>query len=156
MLHAKVMTVDGIVSNIGSANLNPRSVAWDEEVNLVALDPTLTAELDRDFDADLERSVRIDPERWNEPPAAPAGGRGADPPHPPLVLTDAQLRGTSLQGSSLSMRGSPGRPRTRSPRMLRMISEVPPSMELARERRNILRDDPGGPSRPMISDRRIV
>lgn len=64
MLHAKVMTVDGLVSNIGSANLNARSVAWDEEVNLVALDPALTARLDQQFDEDLERSVRIDPERW--------------------------------------------------------------------------------------------
>ena len=32
------------------------------------------------------------------------------------------------------MRGSPGRPRTRPPMMLRMISEVPPSMVLARAR----------------------
>ncbi len=64
MLHAKVMIVDGLVSNIGSANLNARSVAWDEEVNLVALDPALADELDRQFDEDLERSVRIDPERW--------------------------------------------------------------------------------------------
>jgi cardiolipin synthase len=68
MLHAKVMTVDGFVSNIGSANLNPRSVAWDEEVNLVALDPVLTAELDADFDADLERSERVDPQRWRNRP----------------------------------------------------------------------------------------
>ena len=45
-------------------------------------------------------------------------------------------RGTSFQGMSLSTRGSPGRPSTRSPRMLRMISEVPPSIEFARERRN--------------------
>ncbi len=66
MLHAKVMTVDGIVSNIGSANLNARSVAWDEEVNLVVLDRVLTDELDRDFDADLERSVRIDPDQWSD------------------------------------------------------------------------------------------
>ncbi len=44
---------------------------------------------------------------------------------------DAQLRGTSFHGSSLSLRTSPGSPSTRSPRMLRMISEVPPSMELA-------------------------
>ena len=27
MLHAKVMTVDGLVANVGSANLNARSVA---------------------------------------------------------------------------------------------------------------------------------
>lgn len=64
MLHAKVMTVDGFVSNIGSANLNPRSVAWDEEVNLVALDPALTAELDRHFDQDLERAERVVAGQW--------------------------------------------------------------------------------------------
>ena len=38
MLHAKIMTVDGIVANIGSANLNARSMALDEEINLVAID----------------------------------------------------------------------------------------------------------------------
>jgi cardiolipin synthase len=66
MLHAKVMTVDGQVSNIGSANLNTRSVAWDEEVNLVAIDPDLTATLDQHFDEDLERSQRIRPGRWQK------------------------------------------------------------------------------------------
>ncbi len=68
MMHAKVMTVDGLVSNIGSANLNGRSVAWDEEVNLVALDPVLTETLDRQFDEDLTRAERIDPERWTSRP----------------------------------------------------------------------------------------
>lgn len=66
MLHAKVMTVDGTVANIGSANLNARSVARDEEVNLVVLDPDVTAELDRQFDEDLERSTRIEPGRWEQ------------------------------------------------------------------------------------------
>ncbi len=47
-----------------------------------------------------------------------------------------QLRGTSFQGTSRSTRGSPGRPRTRSPTMLRITSEVPPSIEFARARRN--------------------
>ncbi len=64
MLHAKVMTIDGFVSNIGSANLNRRSVSLDEEVNLVALDRDLTATLDAHFDEDLSRSVRIQPRRW--------------------------------------------------------------------------------------------
>ena len=63
--------------------------------------------------------------------------------------------GAGLQGRSLSVRGSPGRPSTRSPMMLRWISLVPPSMELARARRNILRLEPGGPTRPRFSDRRI-
>jgi cardiolipin synthase len=68
MLHAKVMTVDGLVANIGSANLNARSVTWDEEINLVALDTSLVETLDHHFDEDLDRSIRIDPARWEERP----------------------------------------------------------------------------------------
>jgi hypothetical protein len=44
-------------------------------------------------------------------------------------------RGMSRQGTAVSTRTSPGRPSTRSPRMLRMICDVPPSMVLARDRR---------------------
>jgi cardiolipin synthase len=66
MLHAKVMTVDGLVANVGSANLNARSTDLDEEVNLVALDPDLVGILDHQFDEDLERSVLIDPRRWQD------------------------------------------------------------------------------------------
>ncbi len=47
-----------------------------------------------------------------------------------------QLRGTWLQGISRSTRTSPGSPSTRSPRMFFITSVVPPSMELARLRRN--------------------
>jgi cardiolipin synthase A/B len=64
MLHAKVMTVDGVVANIGSANLNARSTELDEEINLVALDPELVGVLDRQFDEDLERSQAVTPGRW--------------------------------------------------------------------------------------------
>jgi len=66
MLHAKVMTVDGIISNVGSANLNARSTALDEEVNVVAIDPALTATLDRHFDDDLARSERVEAGRWQQ------------------------------------------------------------------------------------------
>jgi hypothetical protein len=48
----------------------------------------------------------------------------------------AQLRGTWLQGKSLSTRGSPGNPKTRSARMFFMMWVVPPSIELAWTRRN--------------------
>ena len=64
MLHAKVMTVDGTISNIGSANLNSRSSELDEEINLVVLDPDLAATLDEQFDEDLEASEQIEPGRW--------------------------------------------------------------------------------------------
>ena len=59
---------------------------------------------------------------------ASGAGRAGDPPSCGAPATRAR---------PLSTRTSPGRPRTRSPRMLRMISEVPPSMELARDRRNM-------------------
>jgi len=64
MLHAKVMTVDHRIANVGSANINGRSVALDEEINIVALDRGLVDLLDGQFDADVERSVAIEPGRW--------------------------------------------------------------------------------------------
>ncbi|MEU3724680.1 phospholipase D-like domain-containing protein [Streptomyces sp. NPDC031705] len=64
MMHAKIMTVDGLASLIGSTNFNRRSMDHDEEVMLAVLDEDFTAGLDRDFDADLERSETIDPGRW--------------------------------------------------------------------------------------------
>jgi cardiolipin synthase A/B len=68
MLHAKVMTVDGGISNVGSANLNARSTEQDEEINLVVMDPAITRILDVQFDEDLARSERIEPGRWNSRP----------------------------------------------------------------------------------------
>jgi len=66
MLHAKIMTVDGLVASVGSANFNARSTELDEEINLVALDPDLIRQLDRQFDVDLERSEEIQPGRWED------------------------------------------------------------------------------------------
>ena len=64
MLHAKIMTVDGVIANIGSSNLNARSTELDEEINLVAIDPELVRLLDEQFDEDIERSEAIDAGRW--------------------------------------------------------------------------------------------
>ena len=64
MLHAKLMTVDGAVANIGSANLNRRSCLFDEEINVVALDPALASVLDAQFEEDLNRSEPVQPARW--------------------------------------------------------------------------------------------
>ena len=68
MMHAKVMTVDGLVAVIGSANLNRRSLAHDEEVVLAVLDPEVAVALEGDFRRDLERSERIEPRRWRDRP----------------------------------------------------------------------------------------
>jgi cardiolipin synthase len=66
MMHAKVMTVDGYASVVGSSNFNRRSLDHDEEVVLIALDPDLTATLDAHLDDDFRRSELIDLSRWEE------------------------------------------------------------------------------------------
>jgi len=66
MLHAKIMTVDGLVASVGSANLNARSLDCDEEINLVAVDPRVVEVLDDHFEQDLARSVPISAGRWRE------------------------------------------------------------------------------------------
>jgi cardiolipin synthase len=64
MLHAKILTFDGLVTLIGSANFNQRSTSLDEEIDVVAYDGALATALDDDFDDDLAYSERIDPSRW--------------------------------------------------------------------------------------------
>lgn len=64
MLHAKVMTVDGVACVVGSPNVNQRSMNLDEEVALVVLDPVLTARLDADFDDDLLTSTEVTAAGW--------------------------------------------------------------------------------------------
>ena len=68
MLHAKVLTVDGLASVVGSANMNRRSMSHDEEVVMSVLDPAVTRRLEADFDDELPRCVRIEPRRWAERP----------------------------------------------------------------------------------------
>ncbi|MFJ8043937.1 phosphatidylserine/phosphatidylglycerophosphate/cardiolipin synthase family protein [Kitasatospora sp. NPDC096147] len=65
MMHAKVLTVDGVLSVVGSANFNRRSLDHDEEVVLAVVDEEFTARLDRDFDEDLTRSEVVTPTRWH-------------------------------------------------------------------------------------------
>lgn len=66
MLHAKVVTVDGAVATVGSANFNGRSTQFDEETNVVLLDPVVVAELDDHFEADLRDARRLDPSEWSD------------------------------------------------------------------------------------------
>jgi cardiolipin synthase len=66
MLHAKVLTADGVVATIGSANFNHRSLSLDDEANIVVLDPAIADELDRHFDEDLARSRELDTARWKD------------------------------------------------------------------------------------------
>jgi cardiolipin synthase len=66
MLHAKVLTVDGQVASVGSANLTSRSLLLDDEVNVVVFDPDVVAILDADFDRDVADARAVDPTEWPE------------------------------------------------------------------------------------------
>jgi cardiolipin synthase len=68
MMHAKIMTMDGLSAIIGSANMNHRSLRHDEEVVLTVLDPTVVGHLEADFFVDLERCDLIEPVRWADRP----------------------------------------------------------------------------------------
>ncbi|UFQ18088.1 MULTISPECIES: phospholipase D-like domain-containing protein [Streptomyces] len=64
MMHAKVITVDGVAALIGSTNFNRRSLDHDEEVMLAVLDQEFTATLDAHYDEDLRASELIRRGRW--------------------------------------------------------------------------------------------
>lgn len=66
MMHAKIITVDGVAALIGSTNFNRRSLDHDEEVMLAILDQEFTATLDEHFDADTAVSELIRPDRWKK------------------------------------------------------------------------------------------
>ncbi|MGI8809774.1 MAG: phospholipase D-like domain-containing protein [Acidimicrobiales bacterium] len=63
MLHAKVMIADGW-ANLGSSNLDHRSLGLDEELIVASSDPTIVDELAGHFGEDLEVSEEFDLERW--------------------------------------------------------------------------------------------
>ena len=64
MMHAKVMTVDGTVASVGSANFNQRSLRHDDEANIVIFDPAVVQVLDEHLDEDLENTILLDPAQW--------------------------------------------------------------------------------------------
>ncbi|MEV0254334.1 phospholipase D-like domain-containing protein [Streptomyces sp. NPDC050732] len=64
MMHAKVITVDGVAALIGSTNFNRRSLDHDEEVMLAVLDQEFTATLDGHFDDDVRASELMREGRW--------------------------------------------------------------------------------------------
>jgi cardiolipin synthase A/B len=64
MMHAKVVTVDGVAALVGSTNFNRRSLDHDEEIMLAVLDETFTVTLDGHFDDDVRAATLIREGRW--------------------------------------------------------------------------------------------
>jgi len=67
MIHAKLLTVDGQWSVIGSANFDHRSFALNDEVNMAIMDRELASIIDADFQEDLTHSKRVTLEMLNHP-----------------------------------------------------------------------------------------
>ena len=63
--HSKIMMVDGRFCTVGSVNLDARSLRFDYEENAVIIDRCTTKELDRMFDSDKLKSVRLTEAEWN-------------------------------------------------------------------------------------------
>ncbi|MFK7828302.1 MAG: phosphatidylserine/phosphatidylglycerophosphate/cardiolipin synthase family protein [Congregibacter sp.] len=63
-LHMKIIIVDGVVSCVGSSNLNHRSMGKDEECCAVVLSEALAGELLSTFKADLLHAEALDLNSW--------------------------------------------------------------------------------------------
>jgi cardiolipin synthase len=59
MIHSKTIVVDGLWSSVGSMNFDNRSLAFNNESNLVVLDPTFGATMDSTFFDDLHHAKEI-------------------------------------------------------------------------------------------------
>ena len=65
-LHAKTLVVDGVWSGVGSLNFDNRSLAFNNELMLTALDSTVGRRMEEVFLADLGYSREIRLDRWDE------------------------------------------------------------------------------------------
>ena len=68
MMHAKTIVVDGAWSMFGSANFDNRSLELNDEMNVAVRDPGLASRLLQDFEQDLRRSKKLDPDAWRRRP----------------------------------------------------------------------------------------
>jgi cardiolipin synthase A/B len=66
MMHAKTVVVDGMLSIVGSSNMDVRSKELNQENVLAILDQGFAAELEASYLDDLTRAQQIDPEEWKK------------------------------------------------------------------------------------------
>jgi cardiolipin synthase len=64
LLHAKTAVIDGVWSTIGSTNLDNRSFALNDELNLVIYSAAVGRRMEAIFAEDLKYSKRVDYEDW--------------------------------------------------------------------------------------------
>ena len=64
LLHSKTLVVDGVWATIGSTNLDNRSFALNDEINVAVHDATFARRLEQIFERDLERARPVTYEEW--------------------------------------------------------------------------------------------
>jgi cardiolipin synthase len=68
MLHTKALVVDGVLSIVGSANFDNRSLELNDELNVAVFDRDLAARLEQDFENDLKKAKKLELESWRSRP----------------------------------------------------------------------------------------
>ncbi len=67
-VHSKILIVDGVISSIGTANMDYRSLETNFEVNAVFYDKKIANELTEYFMKDISQSLPMDYEEWQARP----------------------------------------------------------------------------------------
>jgi cardiolipin synthase len=68
LLHAKTMVIDGVWSTVGSTNLDNRSFALNDELNVIFYSRDVARRLEQVLHEDLEHSRRVTYESWSRRP----------------------------------------------------------------------------------------
>ena len=63
--HQKIMIIDGIWSQVGSANFDDRSLDINDEASVGLIDPSVAAQLEDAFEADLRDCTQVDLQTWS-------------------------------------------------------------------------------------------
>lgn len=66
MLHAKTAVVDGVMSSVGSSNLDYRSFVGNNEINAIVFGPDFGRKMTRMFMQDVQASHEITAPAWRE------------------------------------------------------------------------------------------
>jgi cardiolipin synthase A/B len=64
--HQKIMIIDGLWSQVGSANFDDRSLDINDEASVGLIDPSVATQLKDAFEADLRNCTQVNLETWNQ------------------------------------------------------------------------------------------
>ena len=71
ILHAKTAVIDGVWATVGSTNMDFWSFLREDEVNAIILSRDFSAEMEKMFEGDLEKSDQVKLDEWRKRPLFP-------------------------------------------------------------------------------------